>query len=120
MHFYREERLTLQRADALRAGDMQAFLRATELSGASSAQYLQNVFTGSADQPAMVALALAQHLLGDRGACRIHGGGFGGSIQAFVPIDAAEAFVMGMEHHLGGGCCTVLHLSSEGAHAGWM
>ena len=56
--------------------------------GASSAMYLQNVVAKlGSEQPSMYALALAEHVLDGRGAVRIHGGGFGGTIQAFVPLD---------------------------------
>jgi len=120
LHFYREMHLTDVRARALRQGDIGAFLRATERSGASSAQYLQNVSCAIDDQPAMVALALADHLLAGRGACRIHGGGFGGSIQAFVPVDLAPAFVQGMETYLKKGCCRMLTIGKRGTEASWM
>lgn len=120
LHFYRESRLVDERADALRRGDMDTFLRATALSGASSAQYLQNVSCDVDHQPAMIALALAERALGGRGACRIHGGGFGGSIQAFVPTGCLEEFVSDMEEHLGTGCCRKLETGGRGAGASWM
>jgi galactokinase len=103
---------------ALRAGDMEAFLAATRRSAVSSAQYLQNVAVpGGAQQPAMVALALADSLLDGRGACRIHGGGFGGTIQAYVPLDALDAFVSGIEATLGRGVCNVVQIEPRGAYA---
>lgn len=120
LHFYRENDLTRRRALALRLGDMDAFLQATEQSGISSAEYLQNVFCGEGDQPAMVALAIARRQLDGYGACRIHGGGFGGSIQAFVPLDRVSAFTAGMERYLGDGCCRMLQIGSRGAHTVWM
>ena len=89
-------------------------------SGASSGTYLQNVSCGGNDQPAMVALALAEHLLGDAGAVRIHGGGFGGSIQAFVPLDMVDFFVRGMDGWLGEGNCRTYRIASEGAYAQWL
>lgn len=120
LHFYRESELTTRRIDALRTGDVESFLRCTRASGASSAQYLQNVSCGGDYQPAMIALALADHLLDDAGAVRIHGGGFGGSIQAFVPHVCIERFMRGMNDHLGQGSCRILQLSDKGAHAEWM
>ena len=61
-----------------------------------------------------VALALADHLLDGRGACRVHGGGFAGTIQAFVPMDMLEDFRAGMEAVLGEGSCHVLSIRPEG------
>ena len=59
-------------------------------------------------------LALAEHLLNGRGACRVHGGGFAGTIQAFVPTDMLEEFKAGMEAVLGEGSCHVLSIRPEG------
>ncbi len=118
LHYYQEMRLVDERVQALKAGDMAAFLAATRASGASSAQYLQNVSTfDRASQPAMVALALADALLEGEGAVRIHGGGFGGSIQAFVPFDRLESFKSALDARLGTGSCQVYSIVAEGAHA---
>ena len=117
LHYYREMALVDARIRALREGDMPAFLRATRLSGASSAQYLQNVSCmGRPNQPAMVALALCDALLGIEGACRIHGGGFGGTVQAFVPFDAADAFRRSIDAHLGEGSCRPYSIGAECAN----
>ena len=118
LHYYNELHLVRLREAALRAGDMGAYLAATRRSAVSSAQYLQNVaVAGSRQQPAMVALALADRLLDGRGACRIHGGGFGGTIQAYVPLDGLDAFVSGIEGTLGRGVCNVVEVSPRGAFA---
>ena len=61
-----------------------------------------------------VALGLAERLLNGRGACRVHGGGFAGTIQAFVPLDMLEGFKAGMEQVLGGGMCHVLTIRPVG------
>ena len=120
LHYYHEMRLVDARADALRHGDFEAFLQATRQSGASSAQYLQNVSTfDRASQPAMVALALADLLLEGEGAARIHGGGFGGTVQAFVPNDRLASFKHGIDIQLGEGSCQSYEIVSEGAHAEW-
>ena len=106
LHYYHEMRLVDARAQALRGGDIDAFLQYTRQSGASSAQYLQNVSTYDREsQPAMAALALADLFLEGEGACRIHGGGFGGTVQAFVPCDRAASFAISMDAHLGAGSC---------------
>lgn len=121
LHYFREERLVAERVDALRAGDVDRFLELTRLSGASSAMYLQNVsIGGSPEQPSMVAIALAEELLAGRGAVRVHGGGFGGTIQAFVPLDAVEAFSAGMDAAFGAGACGVYGIDHEGARAQWL
>ena len=116
LHYYYENRLVDARVTALRAGDIDGFLRLTRLSGASSAQYLQNVSTyDRAEQPAMVALALVDVLLEGEGACRIHGGGFGGTVQAFVPLDRFDALSRALDARLGEGSCRVYSLDPLGA-----
>lgn len=118
LHYYLEMELVDARAAALRDGDIEEFLRAMRRSAASSAQYLQNVSTGSrSDQPAMVALALCDCLLAGKGAARIHGGGFGGTVQVLVPEAEAECFTNAMDAHLGVGSCRRYRVSSEGALA---
>ena len=101
---------------ALRSGDFDAFLRLVNESGRSSWLYLQNVVpTGAtAHQELAAALALAAKLLNGRGACRVHGGGFAGTIQAFVPLDLLDGFRAGMEAALGEGSCHVLSIRPEG------
>ena len=66
-----------------------------------------------------MALALADAWLGESGAVRIHGGGFGGSIQAYVPADGVRGFVLYMDAHLGAGASSVLDLTTQGACAQW-
>ena len=121
LHYYREERLVARRVAALKAGDVDAFLALTRLSGASSAMYLQNVSVGgTSDQPSMLAIALAEELLEDRGVVRVHGGGFGGTIQAFVRKEAVNGFAAGMDAVFGEGACGVYGIDHEGAKAWWM
>lgn len=120
MHFFAENRSVRIRAQALREGDMGTFLRLTDESGVSSAEYLQNVSSGGRRQPAMVALAVVRRALAGRGACRIHGGGFGGCIQAFVPDGSLDAFVADVEGKLGRGVCTMPAIGAPGANAHWM
>ena len=121
LHYYREERLVADRFAALGKGDMDEFCELTRLSGASSAMYLQNVsIGGSADQPSMLAIALAEELLGGLGAVRVHGGGFGGTIQAFVPREKTAAFRAGMDAVFGEGACGVYGIDHEGARYAWM
>ena len=121
LHYFREERFVGERAKALNEGDIRRFLVLTRASGASSAMYLQNVSVGGAQtQPAMVALALSEELLRGRGASRIHGGGFGGTIQAFVPLDQAEPYCQRMNAFLGADAAHVYSVDHEGARAEWL
>lgn len=104
VHYWYENGLVDKRWAALNAGDIDQFLVLTRESGASSAMYLQNVVAKlGSEQPSMYALALAEHVLDGRGAVRIHGGGFGGTIQAFVPLDLVDTFIAKMNGWLGEG-----------------
>lgn len=130
LHYHREVELVRKRAAALEAGDMATYCLGTALSGASSAQYLQNVSDYSAQQPAMVAMALCDYVLDqlagstlaldERGVARIHGGGFGGTIQVYVPLDKIEAFAAKMDELLGEGSTNILEFTSKGAYAEWL
>lgn len=116
IHFFREDKRAQGESDALERGDFQAFLGLVQNSGQSSYDLLQNVYAASApkEQPAAVALAVGTALLGGRGAIRIHGGGFGGTIQAFVPTVLLSQFCSGMNAALGKDCCHILQIRSIG------
>ena len=116
LHFYGEDRRAADEAEALRGGDFDRFLELVRASGRSSALYLQNVVpTGqTADQALLVALAVSERLLAGRGAVRVHGGGFGGTAQAFVPLEMLEDFRAGIEAVLGKGSCHVLSIRPVG------
>ena len=116
IHVYQENKRVLRQAEALRAGDFDAFLRLTVASGRSSWMYLQNITpAGETEHQAVaVALALCDTLLGGRGAFRVHGGGFAGTVQVFVPMDLLEQFKSGIEAVLGEGSCHVLSIRPEG------
>ncbi|MBP3893519.1 MAG: galactokinase [Atopobiaceae bacterium] len=120
IHYFREERLVKGRVQALKSGDIASFLHLTHLSGVSSGMYLQNVSLWGAEQPAMIALAAADEMLTDKGVSRIHGGGFGGTIQAFVPTDVIASFTKGMEHLFGPGSCEAYGIDHEGVTAEWL
>ena len=120
IHYWYENELVDKRWDALNAGDIQRFLELTRESGASSGMFLQNVSTGGDFQPAMAALGMAEHILNGAGAIRIHGGGFGGSIQCFVPVDQLDSFIAQMDAWLGEGACRHYHISEKGALAAWL
>jgi len=116
IHFYEENRRAGQEAQALRDGDFNRFLTLVRQSGQSSWMYLQNVIPAGAvaHQEMGVALALCHRLLGDRGAFRVHGGGFAGTVQAFVPTDLLSRFKSETEAVLGEGSCHVLSIRPEG------
>ena len=121
VHYWYENGLVDKRWAALNAGDIDQFLVLTRKSGASSAMYLQNVVAKlGSEQPSMYALALAEHVLDGRGAVRIHGGGFGGTIQAFVPLDLVDTFITKMNSWLGEGSARHYAISDKGAYAAWL
>ena len=121
IHYWYENDLVDRRWEALQSADIDAFLSLTRASGASSAMYLQNVVAElGREQPAMYALGLAEHVLDGRGAVRIHGGGFGGTIQAFVPLDLVDQFIERMDYWLGAGSSRRYKVSDEGAFAAWL
>lgn len=117
LHFFRDNQRVTEQCAALERGDFTAFLELVRRSGRSSFQYLQNVATyrDSRQQPMAVLLAMAEELLEGEGACRIHGGGFSGTIQAFVPLERLERFRQGMEALAGEGACHVLTIRNAGA-----
>ena len=116
MHFFADDQRVALEADALERGDFDAFLKVVQQSGESSWMYLQNIApTGAVAEQAMaVALATAGHALKGRGAYRVHGGGFAGTIQAFVPLDMLDEFKTTVESVLGTGSCHVLTVRAVG------
>ena len=116
LHFYKENARVPRQVAALRGGDFPEFLRLIKESGYSSYMYLQNVIPAgyTAHQDVAVALALCEHFLGGRGAYRVHGGGFAGTVQAFVPFDILDAFRTGIDAVLGEGACHVLSIRPHG------
>ena len=116
IHVYQENKRVFRLVDALKSGDFDTFLTIIKESGRSSWMYLQNITpAGATEQQAVgVALALCDMLLAGRGAFRVHGGGFAGTVQAFVPVDMLDGFKSGIEAVLGEGSCHVLSIRSEG------
>ena len=121
LHFYADDKRVALEADALEQGDFDAFLALVKESGQSSWMYLQNIAPAGAvrEQAMAVALAAAQRALNGRGAFRVHGGGFAGTIQAFVPLDGLEAFRSQVEAVLGQGACHVLSIRPVGGAVVW-
>lgn len=117
MHVYGENRRVTAQRDALRRGDFPAYLELVRASGLSSWRYLQNVTPAGAakEQPMALTLALCEGLLAGKGACRVHGGGFAGTAQAYVPLEMADFFRTEMERVLGAGACQRRTVRAVGA-----
>ena len=109
MHIFDDNRRVTEQAEALKHGRFDSFLR---LVGESSWKYLQNVIpSGSSEHQEMAfAIALCKKLLNGRGAVRVHGEGFAGTVLAFVPNDKFDAFKAQLEGTLGSGCCHRLRI----------
>ena len=118
LHFFAENRRVAAQKAALKAGDLDTFLANVIASGRSSFCYLQNVYTTKnvSEQGLSLALCLAERVLsGKRAAWRVHGGGFAGTIQAFVPTEDVAEFRAVMDAAFGEGRCMVLRVRPEGA-----
>ncbi len=118
-HFYSDDRRAASEADALREGDFERFLALVNESGLSSVCDLQNIWSPAhpARQSVSLALSIGRELLGGRGAIRVHGGGFAGTVQAFVPDDLLAGFKEGIEAVFGEGKCHVLRIRPVGGTA---
>ncbi len=120
LHYCNENLRVTRAAAALRANDLSAFFDEIRASGNSSFKYLQNVYTTKnvSEQGLSLALELAEEYLSRMPApcaCRVHGGGFAGTIQAFVPLGYAAGFAALMDLLFGDGKCHVLHIRTQGA-----
>ncbi len=116
MHFFADDHRAAQEAEALSAGDFHRFLQLVRASGLSSALRLQNVWPGGEprEQAVLLTLALAEDVLEGAGAVRVHGGGFAGTIQAFVPQEKLAVFTAAMEGLVGSGRCHTVAIRPEG------
>jgi galactokinase len=116
VHFYAENKRVPQQVAALENGDFAGFLELVKESGRSSYMYLQNVIPAgsTARQAVALALTLCDHYLQGKGAFRVHGGGFAGTVQAFVPTEMLEAFRTGIDGALGVGACHILSIRPQG------
>ena len=116
VHFFGDNRRAREEAEALRAGDVEKFLSLVQQSGDSSEAFLQNLYSTSAptEQAIPLGVMVSKRILAGKGAVRVHGGGFAGTIQAFVPTALADAYVAEMERVFGEGACYVFRIRPVG------
>ena len=116
IHFYEENKRVQKEVRALNDNDINAFLTTVNMSGNSSYKYLQNVYTNHnvQQQNMSIALMMSELTLGDKGVARVHGGGFAGTIQAFVKNEAVSEYKKAMDDIFGEGSCNVLKIRKYG------
>lgn len=116
MHFFSETVRAKDEARALANGDIEGFLRLVRESGDSSFKYLQNLYApkNAAEQGLPLALSLTEEILGGEGACRVHGGGFAGTVEVFLPLSMKEAYKGAIEAVFGEGSCLFLSIRPYG------
>lgn len=115
-HFFADDARVPQEVEALDAKDFERFFELVKASGNSSAKWLQNVYSIQKpdEQGVSMGLMVSEKILGGKGASRVHGGGFAGTIQAFVPNELVEKYVEAMENLFGAGCCYRLNIRPLG------
>lgn len=116
LHFLRENERVQRETEALKQGQTDRFFDLVKDSGNSSYKYLQNVYSNHDiyHQNISVALALSEMFLGESGVCRVHGGGFAGTIQAFVKNEAVSMYRRKIDDVFGEGACSVLKIRKYG------
>ncbi len=115
-HFFEENNRAKFEASALKDGNFEYFLELVRQSGRSSEEYLQNHYSCSdpENQAITLAVMLSRRFLGNSGAVRVHGGGFAGTIQAFVPVELAERYIAEMDRIFGEKSCTKMKIRPIG------
>ena len=121
IHFFKENRRVEQQVEALKQGRFQEFLQLVQESGNSSFKYLQNVYTSKdvQNQAVSIGLAVSESILPGQGVSRVHGGGFAGTIQAFVKNDFVEQYRAALDGVYGTGSCHVLKVRPVGGVKIW-
>ena len=117
IHYFNDSRRATQICEAVRTDDFDRFLALLTEGGHSSFEYNQNAYSihHPEQQGISVGLAVSQHVLQGRGACRLQGGGFAGTIQAFVPNDLVAEYAAAIDACFGPGSCHVLSIRNYGA-----
>lgn len=116
MHFFAETKRAKEETEALKKGDVDGFLRLVNESGLSSANLLQNLYSNNTptEQAIPLAIAMSKSILGNKGAVRVHGGGFAGTIQAFVPAEMVKEYKDSIERIFGDGSCHQMKIRPVG------
>lgn len=117
-HFFNEQQRVLEQRSALKNGNFEDFLSMVNASGQSSYDYLQNLYSTSAvnEQGLSLAIALTKQFLNGKGACRVHGGGFAGTIQCYIPTERLADYKQMIEKAFGEGSCSVLNIRPVGGY----
>ena len=115
LHYYDENERVLEQVAAIKAGDLYKFFDSVKRSGDSSWKLLQNVYARPNEEQMAMGIELSRRFLGGDGAQRVHGGGFAGTIQAYVPMGRLPAYIDMIEAAFGPGSCTPLMIRPEGA-----
>lgn len=117
LHFFEENKRVPVEAEALKNNDFKTFLSTVKASGDSSYKFLQNVYTNHdpEHQNVSIALCISEMVLqNDGGVCRVHGGGFAGTIQAFVRNEKVNEYKAALDKVFGNGACAVLKIRKYG------
>lgn len=116
LHFFKEDARVEEAVNALKNNDFNTFKAVIKQSGDSSYKYLQNIYSNhdETNQAVSIALGLSEDILADKGVCRVHGGGFAGTIQAFVEDDYVETYKTEIEKYFGEGSCHILKVRKYG------
>lgn len=116
IHVYEENKRVMKQVEALKDNDFDLYLKLTNESGDSSWEYLQNVVAigNKEKQELALALAVCKKILNGKGACRVHGGGFAGTLQAFVKNEDIDEFKNEIENYFGKGSCHILSIRKDG------
>lgn len=116
IHVFEENKRVDGQMEALERGDFEGFKALIKASGNSSYKFLQNIYANKdyRNQSVSIGLAMSEILLGDKGVCRVHGGGFAGTIQAFVPDEMVADYKKGMDAVFGEGSCHILKVRKYG------
>ena len=115
-HFFNEDKRVEQQRAALKAGEFEDFLKMVNASGESSYKYLQNLYSPAnpSEQGLALAIALTKQYLDGKGACRVHGGGFAGTIQCYIPDEMLDGYRELIEAVFGQGSCVTLSVRPVG------
>lgn len=115
-HFFRENINVEKMVECIDNNDFEGFKQIVLKSGRSSFMYLQNIYSDKRPtyQKVSLALCMSDDFLDQKGAWRVHGGGFGGTIQAYVPNNDVKDYIDYMESVFGSGCCYSLKIRNVG------